>query len=99
MDWNADSRSLACLLAALPPEYDDSPAGHPILVLCHAGAEACRFVVPSALRDLSWRLFFNTAAKSPRDVYPDSDGPPLPSGAAVVLESRSLVGYVAAEVT
>jgi len=95
VDWGDDQRSLVCLLAALPPQYEKSPPGHHLLILCHAGAEACRFVVPASARKLPWRLFLNTAAKSPGDIYPELDGPPLPSDGAVTLDSRSMVCYVA----
>ena len=89
VDWAADQRSLVCLLAALPPQYEKSPPGHHLLILCHAGPEPCSFIVPSLARKLPWRLFLNTAAKSPGDVYPELDGPPLPSDGAVTLDSRS----------
>jgi glycogen operon protein len=95
VDWSADGRSLICLWAALPPKYEDSPPGHHILVMCHAGLEDCRFVVPPPARGLHWRLFVDTAAKSPADLYFEGDGPPLASDGAVVLHSRSLVCYVA----
>ena len=96
VDWTADQGSLVCLWAALPPKYEDSPPAHHVLLMCHAGPESCRFVVPGTVRDLHWRLFLDTAAKSPGDLYFDGDGPPLPSGGGVDLESRSMVCYVAA---
>ncbi len=78
MDWSADRRNLVCLLSAMPPRFKDSSPGHHVLLMFHAGTKPCRFVFPAAVRNLPWRLFVNTAAKSPRDIYPELDGPPMP---------------------
>ena len=59
------------------------------------GTESCRFAFPAAARDLRWRLFVNTATKSPGDIYLDLDGPPVPADGAVTLEPRSLVCWIA----
>ena len=45
---------------------------------------------------LDWRLFVNTAARSPQDIYPDLKGPP-PADGLVELEGRSLMCFVAAD--
>ncbi|MGQ9576105.1 MAG: glycogen debranching protein GlgX [Thermoguttaceae bacterium] len=95
VDWSADQQSLVCLLAALPPEFDNSPPGHHILLICHAGTEPCRFVLPPPAANFSWRLSINTACKAPRDIYPELDGPPMPPDGVVTLEPRSLACWVA----
>jgi glycogen operon protein len=43
---------------------------------------------------IEWRLFVNTAADSPADIYPDADGPGPVDGKLVLLD-HSLVCYVA----
>jgi glycogen operon protein len=95
VDWSGESRSLVCLLAAAPPEESSSPANHHVLTLLHAGTEARHFTLPTLARDIAWRLFVNTAAESPDDVYPTLDGPPPASNGVVTLEPRSLLIYVA----
>jgi glycogen operon protein len=95
INWAASDRSLQCLLAAVAPSNGEPSHSRHILILCHAGAEPCRFLVPHVARHLSWRLFVNTAAKTPGDIYPALDGPPAPPDGAVMLEARSLVAYVA----
>jgi glycogen operon protein len=70
------------------------PAARAIMIMLHAGNQPHRFVVPSAAANLNWRLFINTAAPAPADIYPDADGP-APGGEPMVLENHSLRCYVA----
>ena len=95
VDWSGDSRSLTCLLAAAPPETPTSPPNHHVLMLFHAGVDARHFTLPTPARGLDWRLFLNTAADSPNDIYPELDGPPPPDNGIITLEARSMVVYVA----
>ena len=95
VDWGRPDHSLVCLLGAGPRASKLAPPHHHVLLLCHAAAHARRFVLPAVARGLPWRLFINTANKAPADIYPDLDGPPPPAEGALVLESRSLVCYVA----
>lgn len=97
VDWSGESRSLVCLLAAAPPKDASSPPNHHVLMLFHAGADARHFTLPAPARGMAWRLFVNTAAASPDDVYPVLDGPPPPSNDVVTLEPRSLMVYVAGD--
>ena len=69
--------------------------GHHILIMCHAGFEPYRFAIPSAVRDHRWQLFLDTAAKPPADIYPKFDGPPASPEGAIVLQSRSMVCFLA----
>jgi glycogen operon protein len=94
-DWAADTQSLACLLAAVPKRSPLDPPNHHVLLLCHAGAAPQKFVIPASPRRLPWRLFLNTAARTPQDIYPNLNGPPLPAEGPIELEARSLVCYVA----
>ncbi len=83
------------MLAGLPAFNGEPSKSHHVLVMCHAGADPCRFVIPEVVRRLPWRLFVNTAVKAPGDIYPKFDGPPSPPDGHVMLEARSLVCYVA----
>ena len=95
VDWSAESRSLVCLLAAAPRSVGASQPNHHVLMLLHAGTDARHFTLPPLARDIAWRLFVNTAAASPDDIYPGLDGPPPPANEIVTLEARSTVVYVA----
>jgi glycogen operon protein len=63
--------------------------------MMHAGTQPQQFRLPQLAQPIAWRLFINTAADSPYDIYPDLDGPPLQDGALVLLD-RSLVCCVSA---
>ena len=99
-EWSGESRSLTCLLGGVPrsPGKDkSSPPSYHVLMFFHAGVDARHFIVPLVARGIAWRLFVDTAAESPNDIYPSLDGPPPPSNGVVTLESRSLKVYVAAD--
>jgi glycogen operon protein len=97
VDWTADGRSLICLLAAVPPRVNADQPNHHVMVLFHAGIEPETFRIPEIARELPWRLFVNTAADSPDDVYPGLDGPRAPMDGQLTLQSRSLICYVATD--
>jgi glycogen operon protein len=94
VDWSANYSSLTCLFGATPddPETLDS---HHVLVLCHAGHEPRQFVLPEIARGVAWRMFIDTAADTPEDIYPEIDGPPPPESNIIDLEDHSLVCFVA----
>jgi isoamylase len=95
IDWRTEHRGLICLLAAVPPRDVLEPPNHHMLILVHPDAERRVFSIPPRVRSLPWSLLLDTAAPSPRDVYPGLDGPPPPTTGAVELEARSLVCYIA----
>jgi glycogen operon protein len=94
VEWFGDSRSLVCLLGAVPPEHSHSPPNHHVMTLIHAGTDSRHFVLPPAARAIDWFLFLNTAAESPCDIYPSLDGP-SPTSGVVTMEARSMAVYVA----
>ncbi|MAT71154.1 MAG: glycogen debranching enzyme GlgX [Planctomycetaceae bacterium] len=92
VDWNAPSRSLTCVLGTAGL---DDPAARNIMIMLHAGGDTQEFVVPAALRKMPWKLFIDTAAAAPGDIYPAADGPALPTGGKVKLIHHTLRCYVA----
>ena len=97
IDWDSDERSLTCILAALPRRRSIDTPNHHILLMYHAGIESREFKVPEIALDVPWRLFVNTAAEPPNDVYPGLDGPRPGAGGVVPVESRSLLCFVATD--
>ena len=59
------------------------------------GAHEQEFAIPNAVSGLPWQLFINTAAKPPGDIYPSLDGPEPPLRNRFLLQSHSMVCYVA----
>jgi len=95
VEWSSDSRSLICLLAAIPPADSSSTPYHLVLAFFHAGSASRHFVLPSLARSIAWRLFVDTAAKSPEDIFPSYDGPPPPANGVITMQPRSMLVYVA----
>jgi glycogen operon protein len=91
--WHGAKNCLGYMLAAAPPQ-DSRPAGRHVLVLTNASEEEVEFTLPPAALGLSWRLFIDTSARSPLDIYPGVDGPPLTS-VSVRVPPRSLMCFVA----
>ena len=94
VDWSQDAHSLACLLAAQPPQDVLQPPNHHVLMLFHSGADLRQFTIGPVAGGLPWRQFVNTAADSPADVYPEFNGPAPPEG-GVELQPHSLICYLA----
>ncbi len=97
VDWGGDDLTLICLLKATEPEEvaAGQPAGRDVLLLVNATTLAREFIMPPLAKTTPWQLFVDTAAPSPRDVFPDDDGPPPPTSGRLMLPPRSLLCYVA----
>ena len=65
------------------------------MLLLHAGGDSQDFTIPAAVRRLPWRLFVDTAAEAPGDVYSGVNGPAVPAGGRVKLVHHSMRCYVA----
>jgi glycogen operon protein len=91
VDWNAVGPSLTSVFGT---SGIDCTAARPVMIMLHAGSELQPVVVPPAVSSLTWRLFVDTAAQPPEDIYPDVDGPP-PGRTPIELQPHSLRCYVA----
>jgi glycogen operon protein len=94
VDWNGNDMALACLL--IPQDHCETAgvAGPKVLLLVNATANAREFMLPTVAKGLNWRMFIDTAADPPRDVFPDLDGP-APVAGLLALPDHSLRCYVA----
>ncbi len=94
--WDSAWSTLICLLTRPSIEQDSEQAGRDILMMLNAAPGPQEFVFPAAAKwSGEWRLFVNTAAQSPNDVYPGLLGPRPPKTGRLILPSRTLVCYVA----
>ncbi|HEY5314765.1 MAG TPA: glycogen debranching protein GlgX [Pirellulales bacterium] len=98
INWNEDSHNLVCLFAAATAADNGSQHSRHVLILFHAGDQPQAFSLPEIARPIAWRLFIDTAAEPPADIYPQIDGPPPPADGLLTLADRALVCYVSAEV-
>jgi glycogen operon protein len=92
VDWMGPHKSLVCVLGTAGLE---DPAARYIMIILHAGGDPQEFVVPAAVRRLPWRMFLDTAAEAPGDIYTGVNGPAIPSGGKLKLVHHSMRVYVA----
>jgi glycogen operon protein len=93
--WNQGDLALMCLLTAPGPDEDPQQVGRDVLLVVNSTATSRKFTLPLVSRGSRWRLFINTAAQPPDDIYPNFDGPPPPYSRRVEMPYRSLCCYVA----
>jgi glycogen operon protein len=93
VDWDENDHSLICVLGAPMSVLGKQSARH-VMLLLHAGSLPRRFRLPKAVAGIEWRLFIDTGADSPRDIYPLLDGPKPPASGQVLLKDRSMKVYV-----
>jgi glycogen operon protein len=92
VDWHSVMHSL---IAVFGRSGLDDAAARPVMIMLHSGGAPQPFVVPKAAAGLRWRLFVDTAAESPGDIYPGANGPPPPQSGPILMEHHSLRCYVA----
>jgi len=95
VDWSHGGNSLMCVLGAVPRRELKDLSNHHLLIVLHSSGASQKFVFPKIVRSYNWRQFVNTGAPSPKDIYPDLNGPTPATDWTVELESRSLVCYIA----
>lgn len=95
IDWNHDEHPIICLLAAPDKADDPKEIGRDVLLLINSSGQGCRFMVPAIAKSKNWRLFADTSAESPKDIYANMDGPALSKSASHTLPHKSMAVYVA----
>jgi glycogen operon protein len=94
IDWESTNHSLVCIFAPPAVRYEeDSPARH-VLLMMNSGPIGRQFILPKLARSVSWRTFISTLSATPRDIYPNLDGPAPPSNYRLWLEHHSLMCFV-----
>ena len=95
VDWNTDILALIAILT--PPHAEDDPKGlgRSVMILVNSTNTSREFIVPSIAKGAKWRLFVDTAAESPNDIYPELNGPPLSVTRHLTLKEHSLCCFVA----
>ncbi|HEX4416220.1 MAG TPA: alpha-amylase family glycosyl hydrolase, partial [Lacipirellulaceae bacterium] len=89
--WESPGSSLTCLLGT---SGLTDPLVRPVLIMLHSGPNPYEFKPPTPAANIKWRLFIDTAAHTPDDIYPNADGPPLAKD-PILLDGRTLRCYVA----
>ncbi len=92
IDWGAAYHSMTCVLGT---SWLRDRNARSVMIMMHSGGSPQEFVVPPAARELKWRLFIDTAAESPKDIYHGATGPLLKCDKPLLLDHHSLRCYVA----
>jgi glycogen operon protein len=94
IDWNSDELSLTCLFSAPRDEETGKTNGRHVLMMVNAMPVGREFVFPPVAKGQVWRLFLDTSAASPSDVFPEYDGPKPPSTGRLTLPHHTMCVYV-----
>jgi glycogen operon protein len=94
IDWSGNERAMTCLLMAPGLSQDPEQVGRNLLLLFNAAPERHAFIVPPVAKGMNWRMFIDTAAVPPEDIYPDANGPSTPLNGKMVLPGRSMRCYI-----
>ncbi|HEX4128720.1 MAG TPA: glycogen debranching protein GlgX [Pirellulales bacterium] len=95
--WGDNHHSLVCLFGADRTGNNTRDVPRHVMIILHGGTLERTFRLPAVARTIGWRLFLDTGAASPDDVYPDLDGPaPGPDGTTLLVD-HSLKCYVSTE--
>lgn len=94
IDWQSHEMAMICLLAAPPTSEDPLKVGRDVLILMNSGPNDLDFLIPAISKHKIWRLFVDTGAPAPEDIF-ENDGPLLPTKGKRRIFSRSMAVYVA----
>ncbi|MDO4583830.1 MAG: glycogen debranching protein GlgX [Planctomycetia bacterium] len=76
-------------------ERETRKSNHLLFIFNNEGRPV-EFTFPENVRHLSWRLFVDTSHPSPRDIYPELDGPLADVSTTVKIASHTFCCYMAA---
>jgi glycogen operon protein len=97
VEWNGSDLALVAVLAKPGAEEDPQDRGRDLLLMFNANYQPRRFLLPPVVHERRWKLFLDTAADTPKDVYPKYDGPAPPASGVLELDGKSVRVYVADE--
>ena len=95
IQWHEGDNPITCLLAAPLPADDPQGVGRDVLLLINSSSQGCQFMLPAIAKSKTWRLFVDTAAESPNDIFENLDGPALSKSHSHTLPGKALAVYVA----
>jgi glycogen operon protein len=84
MEWGQCTGSLTCVFGAVHHVDPSLPPPRSVMMLFHPGHEACQFKLPVLPRNVEWRQFVDTSAPTPKDVFPNGDGPIAPPSITLI---------------
>ncbi len=95
LDWGQQELAMVAYIAA-PAKVDDLEGlGRDMVLMFNSTGQDREFQLPEIGRGMRWNLFLDTAAESPKDIYPDVDGPMPPGGREISVGCHSMQVFVA----
>ena len=99
LDWGQHHLSMVAYIAAPSRSEDPAGLGRDLVMMFNSTGDERTQQLPAIGRGMKWNLFLDTAADSPRDIYPELDGPMPPSNRAVEMPCHSLKVFVSGKVS
>ena len=98
LNWDQANLSMVAYIAA-PSRVDDPEGlGRDIVMMFNSTGEDRTQRLPDVGRGMKWSLFVDTAADSPKDIFPDLDGPTAPNNRIVQMPCHSLKVFVSSKI-
>ena len=95
LNWSQDLLAMVAYIAAPAPDTDSGdPVGRDLVMMFNSTGQTRDFHMPAIGRGMRWRLFVDTAALPPEDIYPDLDGPAPSASASMSVMHHSMRVYV-----
>ncbi|WP_182869085.1 glycogen debranching protein GlgX [Rhodopirellula sp. JC639] len=99
LDWGQHHLSMVAYIAAPSRAEDPAGLGRDLVMMFNSTGEDRTQQLPAVGRGMKWNLFLDTAADSPKDIYPELNGPMPPSNRAVDMPCHSLKVFVSGKVS
>lgn len=94
LDWGQGELAMMAYIAAPSRAEDREGQGRDLLMMFNSTGQVRDYKMPEVGRGMRWKLFVDTAAPSPEDIYPDADGPMPPATRIVEMPHHSMKVYV-----
>ncbi|OYP34008.1 glycogen debranching protein GlgX [Rhodopirellula sp. MGV] len=99
LDWGQHHLSMVAYIAAPSRVEDPTGQGRDILMMFNSTGQDRIQQLPEVGRGMKWNLFVDTAAESPKDIFPDLDGPMPPSNRQISVPCHSLKVFVSGRIS
>ncbi len=94
LDWGQHELAMIAYIAAPSRAEDHEGLGRDIVMMFNSTGQTRPYKMPDVGRGMRWKLFIDTAAISPDDIYPNVDGPMPPANRVIEMPHHSLKVYV-----
>ncbi len=94
LDWGQHDLAMISYIAAPSRADDIEGAGRDLLMFFNSTGQTRSYKMPEVGRGMRWKLFIDTAAVPPQDIYPKANGPLSPADRVIEMPHHSLKLFV-----